>query len=44
MSRHPINSGKQRSHEEKIAEQYVNFIASEAVPRAMTLNEVNVKA
>ena len=44
MSRHPINSGKQRSHEEKIAEQYVNFIASEAVPRAMTLNEVKCES
>jgi hypothetical protein len=41
MSSHPIAMGsKKRSHEEKIAEQYVNFILIQAIPKAMTLSEV----
>ncbi|CAG2223866.1 unnamed protein product [Mytilus edulis] len=31
---------KTRSHEEKVAEQYVNFIANQAIPKAMSLSEV----
>ncbi|CAC5416418.1 unnamed protein product [Mytilus coruscus] len=41
MSRHPIAMcDKKRSHEEKVAEQYVNFITNQALPKAMTLSEV----
>ncbi|VDI49213.1 Hypothetical predicted protein [Mytilus galloprovincialis] len=41
MSRHPIAMcSKTRSHEEKVAEQYVNFIANQAIPKAMSLSEV----
>jgi hypothetical protein len=39
MSRHPCESAE-HSKEEKIAENYVNFIATESVPKAMTLDEV----
>ncbi|CAC5425652.1 unnamed protein product [Mytilus coruscus] len=39
MSRHPIAMcDKKRSHE--VAEQYVNFITNQALPKAMTLSEV----
>jgi hypothetical protein len=31
---------KKRSHEEKVAEQYVNLILNQAIPKAMTLSEV----
>ncbi|KAK3108827.1 hypothetical protein FSP39_016677 [Pinctada imbricata] len=40
MSRHPVVTNQRNTHEQKIAEQYVNFIATEAVPKAMTLNEI----
>ena len=41
MSRHPIAMrNKKRSHGEKVAEQYVNFITNQALPKAMTLSEV----
>ncbi|KAK3095200.1 hypothetical protein FSP39_011413 [Pinctada imbricata] len=39
MSRHPCAT-KKHSHEEKIAESYVNFITTGSVPKAMTLDEV----
>jgi hypothetical protein len=39
MSRHPYESAE-HFKEEKIAENYVNFIAMESVPKAMTLDEV----
>lgn len=41
MFRHSIAMGsKKQSHEEKVAEQYVNFILNQAIPKAMTLSEV----
>ncbi|CAC5425643.1 unnamed protein product [Mytilus coruscus] len=41
MSSHPIAMcDKKQSHEEKVAEQYVNFITNQALPKAMTLSEV----
>lgn len=40
MSRHPIQEIHVRSHEEKVAEQYVSFIAIESLPNAMSLSQV----
>jgi len=41
MSHLPVAMGsKRRSHEEKVAEQYVNFILNQAIPKAMTTSEV----
>jgi len=39
MSRHPINAPAS-SHEQKLAEEYINYIAANAVPKAMTIQEV----
>lgn len=41
MSRHPSDNPV-KSREQSIAEQYVRFVVSEAVPRAMTLDEVKM--
>ncbi|CAG2219938.1 unnamed protein product [Mytilus edulis] len=41
MSRHPSDNPV-KSREQSIAEQYVRFVMSEAVPRAMTLDEVKM--
>lgn len=39
--RHPnVCEGKVTSHEQKLAEHYVNFIAETSIPNAMTLEEV----
>ena len=39
MSRHPIES-EESSREILVAEEYVNFIAAERIPKAMTVSEV----
>ena len=38
LSRHP--SSPRRSHPDRMAEEYVNFIEQHTVPRAMTLDEI----
>ena len=40
LSRHPINKSQSESNEEQIAEEYVNYVIQNAVPRTMTLEEV----
>ena len=40
MSRHPVNQNVESSREEKIAEEYVDFISQTSVPNAITLDEV----
>ncbi|CAB4022055.1 Hypothetical predicted protein [Paramuricea clavata] len=39
MSRHPLPSSP-TSHEERCAEEYVNFVSMHAVPKALTLEEI----
>ena len=41
MSRHPAEIPV-KSRQQSVAEQYVKFIASESMPRAMTLDEVKI--
>ena len=41
MSRHPFVKTI-KSYEESIAVHYVNFFMSQAIPRAMTLDEVKI--
>ena len=40
MSRHPVSGPHEISDEGEIAEAYVNFIVNHAVPKSMTLNEI----
>ena len=40
MSRHPLASTKSASREQKMAEEYVNLITSNAVPRSLSLDEI----
>ena len=40
MSRSPLRSKNAQSREQKIAEEYVNFIVREATPKAISQNEV----
>ena len=40
MSRHPMNFTKPTSREEKIAEEYINFLTDTSVPKAMRLDEI----
>ena len=40
LSRHPAGQNILRSHEQQMAEHYVNTIASAAVPLAMTVEEI----
>ena len=40
LSRHPINKSQSESNEEQIAEEYVNYIIENTVPKTMTLEEV----
>ncbi|XP_037577013.1 uncharacterized protein K02A2.6-like [Dermacentor silvarum] len=40
LSRHPVNSTEPFRRMESVAEQYVNFIVSHSLPRAMTIKEV----
>ena len=40
MSRHPVTKNVRSSREEKIAEEYVDFISQTSVPNAITLEEV----
>ena len=42
LSRHPINKSQSESNEEQIAEEYVNYIIANTVPKTMTLEEVKV--
>ena len=39
MSRHPLPSSP-TSHEERCAEEYVNFVSMHAVPKTLTLEEI----
>ena len=43
MSRHPSALSKPTSREERIAEEYVNFVVKHAVPPAVTLEQVRVE-
>ena len=40
MSRHPVSRQHEISDEGEIAEAYVNFIVNHAVPKSITLNEI----
>ena len=40
MSRHPYKSTGVASREEKVAEEYINFLTRAAIPKAMTLDEL----
>ena len=40
MSRHPVKQNVPSSREEKIAEEYVDFISQTSVPNAIVLEEV----
>ena len=40
MSRHPISSSVVSGREQKLAEKYVNFIVGHAVPKAITLSQI----
>ena len=42
MSRHPVIQIKSSSGEEKIAEEYINYLTNVLVPKAMTLEEVRL--
>ena len=41
MSRHPVKICQSSSREEKIAEEYVTYLAMNAIPKAMTLAEIS---
>lgn len=44
MSHHPVASSTNVStHAAKVAEEYVNFIATHAAPKAMTLREIKAE-
>ena len=41
LSRHPVHSADtQSTHEAKVAEEYIKFVISHTVPKAMTLEEI----
>lgn len=40
LSRHSLCSTETNSRQQRIAEEYINFIASHAVPKAMSLKEI----
>ena len=40
MSRHPLPTTSATSREEKVAEQQVNYIIANAVPKSMSLDEI----
>jgi transposase InsO family protein len=40
LSRHPTHSDMQSSREEKIAEEYVNYISTNCIPKAMSIESV----
>ncbi|XP_038049667.1 uncharacterized protein K02A2.6-like [Patiria miniata] len=40
LSRHPLPTTKPASHKEKMAEQHVSFVTSNAVPKTLTLSEL----
>lgn len=40
LSRHPLPTTQATSREEKAAEQHINYIAANAVPKTMTLQEI----
>ena len=40
LSRHPISQTPKEPEEERIAEEYVNFIVNNTVPKAMTVDEI----
>ena len=40
LSRHPTTTQRKTTIEEKIADNYVNYIINNAVPKSMTLQEI----
>jgi len=40
LSRHPIEATKKESSEERIAEEYLNYIVEHTIPKSMTLKEI----
>ena len=40
LSRHPIDVAVKQSSQERIAEQYVNYVIRHTVPKSMTLEEI----
>ena len=40
LSRHPIEVRKKESSEERIAEEYINYIVEHTIPKSMTLKEI----
>ena len=40
LSRHPVGDRKVSSREEKIAEEYINYISVNGIPKAMSLKDV----
>ena len=40
LSRHPIEVTKKESSEERIAEEYINYIVEHTIPKSMTLKEI----
>jgi hypothetical protein len=40
LSRHPLPLMERVSNEERISEQYINFISAQAIPRAMSRKEI----
>ena len=40
LSRHPIDLTKKESLEERIAEEYINYIVEHTIPKSMTLKEI----
>ena len=43
MSRHPLSTTNDSSREQKMAEEYVNLITTNAVPRSLTLDEIELE-
>ena len=42
LSRHPDSTTKQRRREEKVAEEYINYVFTKAVPKALTQEEIMI--
>ena len=40
LSRHPIDITQKESSEERIAEEYINYIIEHTIPKSMTLKEI----
>ena len=44
LSRHPDSTTKQSRREEKVAEEYINYVFTNAVPKALTQEEIMIAA